>query len=132
ATFDQLQQTRISANDTDLLSFKSGFAPIPQEWATGAQDPLWKQWIDAGLIADLSGEEFVKNYNPVDVENSTTYNGKVYGINLGKVAFSGLYYNKKLFAESNLQVPKTWDEFKNVVETLKGKGVSPLGFAGKD
>jgi raffinose/stachyose/melibiose transport system substrate-binding protein len=132
ATFDQLQQTRISANDTDLLSFKSGFAPIPQEWATGAQDPLWKQWIDAGLIADLSGEDFVKNYNPVDVENSTTYNGKVYGINLGKVAFSGLYYNKKLFAESNLQVPKTWDEFKNVVETLKAKGVSPLGFAGKD
>ncbi|MCD9020195.1 ABC transporter substrate-binding protein [Cohnella silvisoli] len=132
ATYDQLQQTRINANDTDLLALKSGFAPIPQEWAAGAQDPLWKQWIDTGLIADLSNEEFVKSYNPVDVQNSTTYNGKVYGINMGKVAFSGLYYNKKIFADNNLKVPTTWDEFKGVVDALKAKDVTPLGFAGKD
>lgn len=132
ATYDQLQQTRINANDADLIALKSGFAPIPQEWAKGAEDPLWKQWIDAGLIADLSNEEFVKNYNPVDVQNSTSYNGKVYGINMGKVSFTGLYYNKKIFADNNLQVPKTWDEFVNVVNTLKDKGVTPLGFAGKD
>nr|WP_255570452.1 extracellular solute-binding protein [Cohnella sp. CFH 77786] len=132
ATYDQLQQTRINANDADLMALKSGFAPIPQEWAKGAEDPLWKQWIDAGLIADLSNQEFVKNYNPVDVQNSTTYNGKVYGINMGKVSFTGLYYNKKIFAENNLQVPKTWDEFVNVVKTLKDKGIAPIGFAGKD
>lgn len=132
ATYDQLQMTRINANDTDLLAIKSGFAPIPQEWAAGAQDPLWKQWIDTGLIADLSGEEWVKNYNSTDVQNSTTYNGKVYGVNMGKVAFTGLFYNKKIFAEHNLKVPTTWDEFTKVVDTLKAAGVAPLGFAGKD
>lgn len=132
ATYDQLQMTRINANDTDLLAIKSGFAPIPQDWAAGAQDPLWKQWIDTGLIADLSGEEWIKNYNSTDVQNSTTYNGKVYGINMGKVAFTGLFYNKKIFADNNLKVPTTWDEFKNVVDTLKAAGVAPLGFAGKD
>lgn len=132
ATYDQLQTTRINANDTDLLAIKSGFAPIPQEWAAGAQDPLWKQWIDTGLIADLTNESFVKEYNATDVLNATKYNGKVYGINMGKVAFTGLYYNKKIFAEHNLDVPTTWSEFTKVVETLKSAGVSPLGFAGKD
>ncbi|WEK54547.1 MAG: extracellular solute-binding protein [Candidatus Cohnella colombiensis] len=132
ATYDQLQQTRISANDTDLLAIKSGFAPIPQDWATGAQDPLWKQWIDTGLIADLTGQDFLANYNAADVANSTTYNGKVYGVNMGKVSFTGLYYNKKIFAENNLKVPTTWSEFTNVVDTLKAAGVNPLGFAGKD
>jgi len=132
ATYDQLQQTRINANDTDLLAIKSGFASVPQDWSPGAQDPLWKQWIDAGLIADLSNEGFVDNYNPVDVENSTTYNGKVYGINLGKVSFTGLFYNKTIFEENGLAVPTTWDEFTKVVGDLKAKNIEPLAFAGKD
>ncbi|MCC3372404.1 ABC transporter substrate-binding protein [Cohnella sp. REN36] len=132
ATYDQLQQTRVNANDADLMAIKSGFAPIPQDWAKGAEAPTWKQWIDAGLIADLSGQEFVKNYNPADVANSTTYNGKVYGINMGKVSFTGLFYNKKIFTDNNLKVPTTWDEFTKVVDALKAKGIAPLGFAGKD
>lgn len=132
ATYDQLQQTRINANDTDLLAIKSGFASVPQDWSPGAQDPLWKQWIDSGLIADLSNEGFIDNYNQVDVENSTTYNGKVYGINLGKVSFSGLFYNKTIFADHGLAVPTTWDEFTKVVGDLKAKGIEPLAFAGKD
>ena len=132
ATYDQLQQTRISANDTDLLAIKSGFAAIPQEWSPGAQDPTWKQWIDAGLIADLTNEPFITNYNANDVANSTTYNGKVYGVNLGKVAFTGLFYNKRIFEENGLEVPKTWDELLNVFRVLEDKGIEPLGFAGKD
>lgn len=132
ATYDQLQQTRISASDVDLMAIKSGFAPLPQEWAKGAQDPLWKQWIDAGLVADITGEAWVGNYNATDVKNSTTYNDKVYGINMGKVSFTGLYYNKKIFADNGLQVPKTWDELVNVANTLKAKDIAPFGFAGKD
>jgi raffinose/stachyose/melibiose transport system substrate-binding protein len=132
ATYDQLQQTRINANDTDLLAIKSGFASVPQDWSPGAQDPLWKQWIDNGLIADLSNEGFVDQYNQVDVQNSTTYNGKVYGINLGKVSFTGLFYNKTIFADNGLMVPTTWEEFTQVVADLKAKSIDPIGFAGKD
>lgn len=135
ATYDQLMQTRMNAGatgDADIIPLKFSFVGAPQEWSPGAADPMWKQWIDAGLIADLSDQPFIKNYNPVDVENAMTYDGKVYGVNMGKVALTGLYYNKEIFAQYNLEVPTTWDEMLNVMKVLKDNGVEPLGLAGKD
>lgn len=131
-TYDQLMQTRINANDADILAFRSAFVGAPQDWSPGAADPLWKQWADAGLISDLTNEPFVENYNPTDVANAMTYNGKVYGLNMGKVSFTGLYYNKDIFAANNLEVPTTWEEFVTVLETLDKAGVAPIGFAGRD
>ncbi|GIQ68962.1 extracellular solute-binding protein [Xylanibacillus composti] len=132
STYDQLMQTRINANDADIVAYKSSFVGAPQEWSPGAADPLWKQWADAGLLADLTEEDFIANYNPVDVENAMTYDGKVYGVNMGKVSFTGLFYNKDIFAQYNLDVPTTWDEFMVVLNTLKDNGVTPIGFAGKE
>lgn len=132
STYDQLMQTRMNANDADVVAYKSSFVGAPQEWSPGASDPLWKQWADAGLLADLTGEDFIANYNPVDVENAMTYNGKVYGANMGKVSFTGLFYNKDIFAQYDLAVPTTWDEFMVVLNTLKDNGVTPIGFAGKE
>ena len=132
ATYDQLMQTRMTANDADIIPLKHSFIGAPQEWTPGAADPLWKQWIDAGLIADLSEQAFIQNYNATDVKNAMTYNDKVYGVNMGKVALTGLFYNKDIFAEHNLEVPTTWEEFVNVVETLKSAGVAPIGLGGKD
>lgn len=131
-TYDQLMQTRINANDADIMAYRSAFVGAPQEWSPGAADPLWKQWADAGLIADLTNESFLSYYNPKDNENAVYYNGKAYGVNMGKVSFTGLYYNKEIFEKHNLQIPKTWDEFVGLLETLKSNGVTPLGFAGRD
>lgn len=131
-TYDQLMQTRINANDADIMAFRSSFVGAPQEWSPGAADPLWKQWADAGLISDLTNEAFIKNYNETDIENAMTYNGKVYGVNMGKVAFTGLFYNKDIFEQYNLEVPTTWGDFVQVMDTLKENGVTPLGFAGRD
>lgn len=37
-----------------------------------------------------------------------------------------LWYNKKIFADNNLQPPKTMDDFVRVAEALKAKGITPL------
>lgn len=132
ATYDQLMQTRMTATDADIIPLKFSFIGAPEDWSPGAADPLWKQWIDAGLVSDLSDQAFIKNYNQTDVENAMTYNGKVYGVNMGKVALTGLFYNKDIFAQHNLQVPATWDEFVNVMKTLKEAGIAPIGLGGKD
>lgn len=130
--FDQLQQTRVSANDVDIVPLYGGFVLGSEPWAKGAADPLWKQWIDGGLVADLSGQDFLKNWDANAIKNAVTYNGKVYGLPSGSVSFTGLYYNKDIFDKYNLKEPTTWTELLNVFKTLKDNKVTPLGIAGKD
>lgn len=130
--YKQLMQSRLTANDVDIFPNLSGFILSPQTWSPGAEKPNWQQWIESGLIADLSNEAFVKNYNENDVKNAGKFDGKVYGIPTGTVSFSGLYYNKEIFEKNGLKVPTTWGEFENVLKTLKTNGVIPIAFAGKD
>lgn len=130
--YKQAQRARITAGDVDIFPDLSGMRLSPQDWTPGAKVPDWQQWIDNGLIADLSDQPFVKNYNAEDIKQAGTYKGKVYAIPTSKVAMSGLFYNKEIFAKYNLQVPKTWTEFIHVAETLKKNGVTPIAMAGKD
>src|SRR3546814_1651862 len=44
----------------------------------------------------------------------------------------GVYYNKAMFAELGLQVPKTYAEFKDVVEKIKAAGRIPIAFGNRD
>ena len=39
---------------------------------------------------------------------------------------AGVIYNKDIFAEQDLCVPKTWDEFVTLCETLKSRGITPV------
>jgi glucose/mannose transport system substrate-binding protein len=43
-----------------------------------------------------------------------------------------LWYNKKVFTDNNLEAPTTWEEFKTVADTLKGKNITALASGGKD
>lgn len=54
-----------------------------------------------------------------------TSDGKNYGIPL---RFNGKFfvYNKEIFEKHGLQAPKTWDEFLDVLDTLKEEGETPL------
>lgn len=51
--------------------------------------------------------------------------GKNYGIPL---RFNGKFfvYNKEIFDKYNLQAPQTWDDFINVLDTLKQGGETPI------
>lgn len=60
-----------------------------------------------------------------------TYNGKIYGIPFFPTV-NTVWYNKKMFDQYGLKVPKTWDDFLNVCEKIKAKGVTPLAIGGKD
>jgi raffinose/stachyose/melibiose transport system substrate-binding protein len=57
--------------------------------------------------------------------------GKIYGVPFATQTLVVLY-NKKLFAQHGVSVPKTWDAFLAVMKTLKDKGVTPLANGGKE
>lgn len=62
----------------------------------------------------------------------TMINGNVIGI--PQAVFNEfVYYNKNIFKEYNIEIPKTWDEFIKVAETIKAGGkYTPLLLGLKD
>lgn len=85
--------------------------------------------IKAGYLIDLSEEEFIKNYSDASLD-AISVDGKIYGIP-GVSWFEGIFYNKDIFKENNLEIPKTFDEMMEVHKVLKEKGILPQAFGAK-
>lgn len=124
-------QTRLTANDVDVVDM-FGFANGAQSYMKKVDAPNWQQLIDAGLLMDLTDQPFVKNYDASAIKDAGTYKGKVYEINLGRVSYSGIYYNKDLFAANNVKVPTTWSELVKACETFKAANIPCMTAGGKD
>jgi raffinose/stachyose/melibiose transport system substrate-binding protein len=124
-------QTRLNANDVDVIDF-FGFANAAQPYMKNVTPPNWQTLIEAGLIMDISDQPFVQNYDEPTIQDSGTYNGKVYEINLGRVSYSGIYYNKDLFTANNVAVPTTWGELVAACETFNAAGIPCMTAGGKD
>jgi multiple sugar transport system substrate-binding protein len=98
---------------SDLFSWWSGW--------------LMKELVDTSMLADVSSiwERNADAYSD-GLKEAFTFDGKQYGVPLN-VAYWPTFYNIRTFRENRLEVPRTWDEFTNVCETLKGNGHTPLG-----
>jgi raffinose/stachyose/melibiose transport system substrate-binding protein len=88
--------------------------------------------IEAGLLMDLTDQPFIKNYAENAIKDAGTYNDKVYEINLGRIVYSGIFYNKDLFEANNVKVPTTWSELVAACDTFKAAGISCMTAGGKD
>jgi multiple sugar transport system substrate-binding protein len=101
-------------------------APGVFTWWSGYR---MKDLVDAGLVADVS--DLWKKYTDAglyspSLASAYTFDGKIYGIpNL--VAYWVVFYNKKVFADSGIEVPKTWADLEAAAAKLKAAGVTPFG-----
>jgi ABC-type glycerol-3-phosphate transport system substrate-binding protein len=88
-----------------------------------------KDFTDAGLLKPFDQKWLEDNFTD---PNGNAIAGKTYIPPTNSQIIPMVFYNKKIFAENRLQVPTTWDQFMNVVKTLKSAGVTPLEMAGGD
>ncbi|MNO42251.1 Multiple sugar-binding protein precursor [compost metagenome] len=107
---------------------------LKAEMASGTQPPIFslfggadtQNYSKAGrLLAlnDIMAEVGIKD-SFFDLREFTV-DGKIYGLpESGYI--EGFFYNKKLFEEAGVEVPKTWDDLLVVMEKLKAKGITPL------
>lgn len=86
--------------------------------------------VNKGYLLDLTNEEFIQNIQP-EIQNRYLVNGRMYGAALSQNAV-GILYNKDIFTELNLELPRTWDEFMQTMETIQEAGKQPLLMANKD
>lgn len=124
-------QSRLNANDVDVIDMFA-FTNSAQPYMKDTTPPVWQALIDAGLLMDLTGQPFLANYDASTIADAGSYNGKVYEINLARVGFSGLYYNKKLFSDNGVTPPTTWSELVAACATFKAASVPCITVGGKD
>lgn len=130
--YPTLLNTRISAGDVDIISNLSAFDQLPQDFTKGCDKPAWQTFVESGAYLDITDQPFVKNWNESMIKDAVSYNGKVYGLDMGAVGYNGVFYSKKLFDENGFKEPGTWDEFVKICETFKSKGMAPITLGGKD
>jgi raffinose/stachyose/melibiose transport system substrate-binding protein len=94
--------------------------------------PLWQQLIEAGLVADLTNEPFVANWDQNALAAAGSYNGSVYALPAGRVSTAGMFVNLDLLAENGLEIPTTWDEFTAACDTVIAAGNSCMTLGGAD
>lgn len=124
-------QTRLTANDVDVVDI-FGFANAAQPYMEGATPPNWQSLIEAGLLMDLTDQDFVSNYDDAALADAGTYDGKVYSVNLGRVSYSGMFVNNDLLAETGVAIPTTWDELVAACSTIKESGNECMTLGGAD
>lgn len=107
--------------------FASGDAPD----IVGVFPGTWKDtFVEAGYLMDLSDRPWVSRLQQ-GAKDMESKDGKVYGLPLDQNAI-GVIYNKKIFSDLGLSIPKTWDEFLAVCETIKKANITPLALGNKD
>ncbi|MEG1743777.1 MAG: extracellular solute-binding protein, partial [Clostridia bacterium] len=84
-------------------------------------NPVYKDILDDVDTFD----EVTKRFAPTAMVPLTLY-GKAYGIP-ENMSFSMMFYRKDIFAEQNIKVPDTWDDFKAIISTLQAKTMD-IGF----
>ncbi|MFE6662353.1 extracellular solute-binding protein [Streptomyces sp. NPDC057697] len=80
------------------------------------------EFADLGYLAPLDGTTALKNPDDFlkQAAASTKYKDKTYAVPQ-VIDSMGVFYNKKIFKEAGVEVPKTVDELKTVAKKIKDK-----------
>jgi raffinose/stachyose/melibiose transport system substrate-binding protein len=109
---DNLVKTRLATGDMpDLFRYNAG--------------SLFRALNPPQNMLDLTNEPFMANiidsFDPV-----VSVDGKIYGVPEEAAMGGGVLYNKKIYADLGLSVPKSWAEFMANNEKIKAAGKAPV------
>jgi raffinose/stachyose/melibiose transport system substrate-binding protein len=115
---EKVLQTMVMSNAVpDICSLWSSSADFKQY----AMDDVW---------LDLTGQAFLKKVDE-NFLKSLKVNGKDYSLPYSSTGV-GIWYNKKIFADNKLALPKTYADLISIAKKLKAKGIIAFAFDDKD
>ncbi|MFB9757476.1 ABC transporter substrate-binding protein [Ectobacillus funiculus] len=117
---------------TTVLKTRVAKRDIPDIMGIGA-DNVFADLSKAGVFTDVTKDKRLDQVQPsyVQMLKDVTASDKVYGIPYATNA-DAVIYNKAIFKELGLEVPKTWDEFIAVAKKVQDAGKIPFYFTFKD
>jgi raffinose/stachyose/melibiose transport system substrate-binding protein len=116
-------------NAPDVVQANQGYPDMGAFVQAGLLQPVdrwagaygWKDRIPADLLA----------INSFSDDGKTWEKGNLYGVSqTGEIV--GVYYNKKLLTQAGVAAPKTLDEFRAALATVKAAGLLPIQYGDAD
>ena len=119
----------------DILLGATYFDKLKAEFSSQtAPDVIFLQgpatYAAAGYLLDLSDQPWASQLQP-GARKDSMYQGKTYALPMG-LATSGVWYNKKIFADLGLVAPKNATEILAASEKIKAAGITPFAAGFKD
>lgn len=109
---DNLVKTRLATGEmSDVFTYNSG--------------SLLQALQPTNTLVDLTNEPFIADI----VESflpTVSQNNQVFGVPTGTAQGGGILYNRKVYGELSLSVPKTWAEFEANNDKIKAAGKTPV------
>ena len=109
---DNLVKTRLATGEmSDIFAYNSG--------------SLLQALKPSATIVDISKEPYIANIADVFLP-AVSQNGQIFGVPFGTAMGGGILYNKKVYEQLGLSVPKTWAEFQANNEKVKAANMTPV------
>lgn len=102
----------------------------PDMFTAWPPEPDYRIQCDEGFMYDMSNESFLDNVKPEILERSK-YDGKYQSLPISLNSM-GIYYNKAIFKDLGLEVPRSQSEFFAMLDKIVDAGITPFCFADKD
>ena len=85
---------------------------------------MYADLIRAGHIEPLTDAEFLKNVEPETLE-SMKVDGDIYAVPTNQGGM-GIFYNKKVFEDNDIEIPKSHKELMDAAKKLEDAGITPF------
>lgn len=125
--------TQVNPPDAEtVLKTRVAKKDVPDIIGLGATD-TFAQLSKSGLFTDFSNDSLTANIQPsyINMLKKLTASDQLSAIPFTANA-SGVIYNKTMFKELGLSVPKTWDELLATAKKVKDAGKTPFYLTIKD
>jgi raffinose/stachyose/melibiose transport system substrate-binding protein len=112
--FDSAIKTRWASGERpDLLEYHA----TSLFWALNPEENLY----------DLSGLPFVERERDI-LQDAGSFNGKVYAAITDTPSLFGIFYNRNVFAQYELEIPETYEDLAAICGTLQSEapGIAPI------
>ncbi|CAM3677127.1 extracellular solute-binding protein [Marinicrinis lubricantis] len=116
-------------NKLKVLSASNSLPDVGFTWAAGFLEPYVKGELFAPLDELLQNE--LNDQFVAGTTEAFAMDGQTYALPV-ELNIVPVFYNKAIFEQYGLEPPQTYEQFKQIVTTLKENGVTPIALGGKD
>lgn len=100
-------------------------------WTNGTATTNMGAYVAQGILMDVTDKVDLSLFSDT-TKKICTIDGRQWASPTAEVGGRAVFYNKDIFAELGLSIPKTFDEFEAMLPVIQAGGYIPIAFSGMD